>query len=285
MKSLIDNESNIQLNVAVDIAWRDRFHERTNMELATCHVSVAPHSPMYASDNDDSLEVFQQLQSQVNEATTETIQADGRVLELERQMQDVQAEIEEKQRLLKEGDNAWATEKITFAVKVADLTNKLQGKEEDVKERREALQKANQERQAELEEELQELKATFVNVQKSLQEERKNAEGVREKLFKAEDNLEFEQMRFQKETKDLSERIQQEMSNLAKVENQFVEEQVRYKKERQKLEDRIKEESTRLLRAKSQLERDSKKFNEDQQELDEKLQDAIAKARRSRATA
>lgn len=76
----------------------------------------------------------------------------------------------------------------------------------------------------------------------------------------------------EKETKGLSERIQQEISKLAKVENQFAQEQDRYKKERQKLEDRIKEENTRLSRAEIQLERDSKKFDEDQQELNQKLE-------------
>jgi len=234
-------------------------------------------SLLYASDDDDSFQFYEKLQSQVNEATTESIQAEGRVMELERKVQDVQAEIEEKQRLLKEGDDAWAKEKVTFAVQVADLTNKLQGKEKGVQDRQAEMQKSNQERQNELEKQLQDLKGTLSEAEKALGDERKNAEGIRNKLFQAEDNLEFEQMRFQKEKKDLDERIQQEMSKLAKMENQFVQEQNRYKQERKNLEERIREENNRLSRAEVQLERDSKKFSDDQQELNQKLKEQSKK--------
>lgn len=244
-------------------------------------VAARPLSLLYSSNNndqeEDSFQVFEQLQSQISEAATETIQAEGRVMELERKVQDVLAEIDQKELLLKQGDDAWAKEKVTFAVKVADLTNKLQGKEEDAKERQETLEKENEQRQAQLEQQLQELKGTLKEAVSALEEERKSAEGIRNKLFQAEDNLEFEQMRFQKEKKDLGERIQQEMSKLAKVENQFAQEQDRYQQERQKLENRIKEENTRLSKAEIQLERDSKKFNEDQRELNEKLKEQSQK--------
>jgi chromosome segregation ATPase len=215
----------------------------------------------------------------MDQAVERSIQAEERVLELEKQVSQVQSEIQSKQRMLKEGDDAWSLDKVNLAVQIADLTNKLQGKQEDSIKRQEMLKQQSRENSPELEQQLQELKRTLATAEKALGEERKVAENVRNKLFAAEDNLEFEQMRFEKEKKDLGQRIQQELSKLVNVENQFAQEQERYKQERRRLENRIQEEREKLSQAETRLQRDSKTFNEDQNELNQKLDTQLEKLR------
>eukprot|EP00978_Attheya_sp_CCMP212_P011511 scaffold28410_cov51-Attheya_sp.AAC.7 len=213
-----------------------------------------------------------QLKGDVSEASERTALAEETVMSLQQRVEEAQAELEAKELEIKESSDFWSMEKAKLMAKVAEFTGLLQNKDTEL----DRLNQANPELvalQEALQKEVQDLKMALVEAERTLQEEREAATEMQERLFKAEDNLEFEQNRFQKEKKELADRIQEEKTKLGNVKAQFQKEQTQFEQERAELKKKVQEEIARLTDVKGQLEQEQKRFTDTKNELEQTIAD------------
>lgn len=216
--------------------------------------------------------IVSKLKGDASKALDRALAAEQRVDTLQKQVNKAESELREKESLLKEGTDFWAQERAKLAARIAEFTNQLQKKDVEFEDTKSQLQAEALERRSVLEEEIEELKQSLKVAKENLKTERETAEEIKSRLFNAEDQLEFEQMRFQKEKAQLGEQITEEKSKLEQAATKFSNEQRRFEADQEELQKSLEEEKEKLKMVESQLQIAQENFSQEKVELEKTIE-------------
>jgi len=216
-------------------------------------------------DTEVEMDDFDQLQAIVKEAAELSLQADTRVGDLQQRIDYLEEEITNKETKLKEGTDSWSLEKTTLVAKVAELSNFLSMKGEE--------SKGPTEKEGALEREVMILKMNLDETTKLMEESKEAANQMRNRMLEGEDLLEYEQMRFKKEKKELDTRIEEERSKLNSVAREFQKEQDKYADERDDLMEKIDNALSKLTETEKQMTKEKNRFDSDTSTKEKQIRD------------
>jgi hypothetical protein len=204
--------------------------------------------------------VMEELRNTVNTAKEQTEQSEERIIMFQQERDDTKRLLEQKQaEFTKQGDE-WYLDKANLLVQVADFAKKLQTQEQQAAMEQDNITTKAKVRQGLLQREIDTLTTTLQEKELQLLGERESAEQLRTRLYNAEDQLEFEQMRFQKETKDLNIQIIGERTKLSDLEKDLNQEQQRFQQESFSLKQTIEETTSKLQQAEELLNENQARF-------------------------
>jgi len=238
------------------------------------HISWINTSPLYSTNDDD---FAGQVRVNSKEATQQVLNAELRVEELERTIRSSQRDLGAKQKELEEAQNKWEDEKKGFFALIGELTDLVSSADDDAKATEEMMKAEAKEQQQRLEQEIQVIQASLLKAQEALKGERDAAIEIKNRLMSAEDQLEFEQMRFEKEKKELGEKIRGEKDRLNSIESQFVDERQRFQVDRSALQEQIEAEATKLQEAETDLKQELARFENERNDLRQLLREQSQK--------
>jgi hypothetical protein len=201
-------------------------------------------------------EIDRKTKAEEGIAHSEGFQFQERILKLENELQEVQSRIIETERQIADGSDDWASEDISFALKIAELTSGLEDTGEDAKERQITLQKAYQQRQIELYHELEQFKGTLDEIQRALQHDDGTYERLTQKLesqMKTLDEVKQERDKCRTGNYRLRKQIVSKRIERRSAEERRVEEKLDFKADRTDLETRVMSEKTKLLELSKRL--------------------------------
>lgn len=204
----------------------------------------------------NKMEDLDELQKIVKEASELSFLADTRVDELQERIGFLQDQIVNKETELKEGSDAWSFEKISLVAKVAELANLLTKKDED--ENEESVEKVNG-----LEQEVENLKRNLEETLAALEESKQAAEEIRTRLLNGEDALEFEQMRFKKEKKEMEQKMEEDRFKMKQTVREFQKEQEQFVDERDGLIQKIDNALSQLLDTETEMATEKRQYDQE----------------------
>jgi chromosome segregation ATPase len=199
------------------------------------------------------------------------------VEELEEMIRNAQRELTAKQSQLKEAQKSWSDEKKGFLELIGELTDLVSGIKDEEREAQEAMKKQAKQEEARLQAEIADIQASLAEAREALKGERDAALEIRNRLLSAEDLLEFEQMRFQKEKQQLGIQIENEKDRLQKIESQFANERERFETDSTNLQQEIEAETTKLQQAETDLKEELTRFEKERNDLRQLLRDQSKK--------
>ena len=211
--------------------------------------------------------VMEELRNTVNTAKEQTEQSEERILMFQQERDNTKRLLEQKQaEFTKQGDE-WYLDKANLLVQVADFAKKLQTQEQQAAMEQDNIITKAKVRQGLLQREIDTLTTTLQEKEQQLLGERESAEQLRTRLYNAEDQLEFEQMRFQKETKDLNIQIIGERTKLSALEKDLNQEQQRFQQESISLKQTIEETTSKLQQAEELLNENQARFEQERAQM------------------
>ena len=203
------------------------------------------------------------LRISVFDATQRALESRERVVALESEMDKTQRLLEEKEAEFKRIGNEWSIDKKSLLEKLSDFTKKLQMTETEVETANVAQDAKSRQRQDLLQQEIDELKQSLEESKAQLIDQQAGADELRNRLLNAEDQLEFEQMRFTKETKELIQQIETERSKVSTVEKGIAEEQARFQIETMQLRKELEDTAIKVEQAETLLNQTQQKFDQE----------------------
>ena len=231
--------------------------------LATDGTEASDATPATNSSEGGDADIdpsFKANQQQLIDSKALAQEAEQRVQELEQRILDYEIKITEKENSLTDQIQASGEEKTTFSAKIAELTDKLLAKENEVEEK-------SREREEAMINTIDDIKEELKWTKNQLEEEKEIATQLREAIGTTQDKLEFAQMAFKKDTEALEQQILDRTSRLNDVEKSFNEDRSNFEQEKSVLEQQLEDESGKLAEAEKELAKVTEKFNQEQRTL------------------
>jgi chromosome segregation ATPase len=227
-----------------------------------------PHHLSFSSNSTDEIrEVdnvdnnIDQLQATIEKLRNDCSTATMRAKEAEENVLILREKITEAEADLLRKSDFWEVEKRKLLERINNATSFFLAKEADLKSSTNALLQEGKTREDELKAEIAKWRAALTRAQLELEDQQNGAMQLKERLLKAEDQLEFEQMNFQKQTEELTKRITEETAKLAELE-----------KEKIALEETSATQKSKLKLAEGNLETEKKSFEAERRRLEEKVE-------------
>mmetsp|Transcript_20510 Transcript_20510/g.46553 ORF Transcript_20510/g.46553 Transcript_20510/m.46553 type:complete len:462 (-) Transcript_20510:71-1456(-) len=145
--------------------------------------------------------------------------------------------------------------------RLANLGELIKSKDDDSRLLTDSLNAAANRRENSLRTEISYLTESLENAQRVLEDEKEKVEELKARLFKTEDSLEFEQMRYANEKKELDKRIIEEKSKYILLE-----------KKKKMLEEKVLGDTAALAEIQGKLEEEKQKFSKEKKVLENELE-------------
>jgi chromosome segregation ATPase len=217
------------------------------------------------SDERAEKDELERLQQVVQEASELSVAADNRVGELNQRIQYLENEISRKQEALQSKSDEWSLDKTNLVARVAELTNILNRQESETRNQK-------SQRETQLQQELDILRKNLDETKDELELSVQASKEMQHRLLEAEDRLEYEQMQFFKEKKELNTRIEEERNKLNDLAREFQKEQTKYAAERDELIGKIDAALSKLQATETQMAREQRQAQEQKLRLEAQIQ-------------
>lgn len=205
---------------------------------------------------------IEELRYTVEETSQRATEAEKRVMFLEEEVEAYKKELKEKEEKLRDESDVWALEKTQLVAKIAEFTGFSKGKPEE----------DDDSNTVELKNEIDSLRQKLVDAEEALETQREAASQLKDRLLNAEDELEFEQMRFDKEKSEFNEQLDVERSKLKSLSDDFEAVQLRFDAEQRQLQGELEIERNKVSELTEQREVDQQKFVEEKEKLLQQIQ-------------
>jgi len=225
------------------------------------HLSFSNNSTdeIYEAENVDNN--VDKLQVTIERLRNDCSTATMRAKEAEEKVQILRQKITEAEDDLRSKSDFWEVEKEKLLERINNATSFFLAKEAETKRSTNALLQEGKTREQQLKAEIAQWREALARAQLELEDQRNGAMQLKERLLKAEDLLEFEQMNFQKQTEELTKRITEETAKLVELE-----------KEKIALEETSASQNSKLKLAEGNLETQKKSFEAERRRLEEKVE-------------
>ena len=214
-------------------------------------------------ENENTVDNIEQLMETIDKLRIDSTMAGKRARMAEETVEALQRKIREAEANLSKREDSWQVETNKLLERLNVITSIIQNKEAEMKSSTESLVQEGKAREQQLKAEIAQWKESLRQAQLELDEQRIGEAELKDRLLKAEDHLEFEQMRFQKQTEDLENRITDKMAKLAQLE-----------KEKIALEDIVDDQQSRIDQVEDNLQTQKIKFKEESRRLEEKVEES-----------
>jgi len=213
---------------------------------------------------EDATAKMEELKVTIADATKRALESEQRVENLQEEMEQALLLLNEKeQELLKQSKNDMAASDKNFLTRIVEFGQKLQAQQEESEEQKQLQAAKAHQREEFLKCEVDVLQQSLEETQQLLLQGRETADEMRTRLLNAEDQLEFEQMRFTKASMELNQQIKEERDRLSLIEKNLTQEQGRFQNERSKLQSTAEEATSKWQQTTQVLSEKTLQFEED----------------------
>jgi chromosome segregation ATPase len=258
-------------HVPLDLTRNSHARERTHAARCTNHrlllratkeeqhtvinssINNIPVPPDYPPPSGDIKLDYKLLQNQTEES-------DAKQTWLERRVADLQAELDDKQNRL----NKWALEKTGLVGKIKELQTLLNLRQEEQNEQ------DTYERER-LETEVDLLRTQVEGAMAAWRNEQGVGARLQARLVDLEDSLEFQQMQFAREKKELQQAVREETERLQSIRGNWTRDTKRFEQEKGNMEKELAKEQSRLATAQQEWLQNQREFQQAEQLLREEL--------------
>lgn len=195
--------------------------------------------------------------------------------ELSSRANELQRLLNEKKKELKESRGQWGFEKSSLLDRIAQLSGMV--------EQNQVVDEEERYRQEKLANEVELLQQQIVQTNMALKREQKASSELRERLNDVEDAMEFEQMSFEKERKELQKQLEAEKSRLQNIQSQWDADKSRFESERQVVQQQLDEERDRLKKAQIDWASNQFEYEQQQEALQQMLEEQKEKLKETEA--
>ena len=219
---------------------------------------VTPHPPNYPPPA-----LSANLEDDYKTLKEQTEARDAFVKVLENKVEKLMKEMQEKEAELKKQSGLWNIEKTSMMAKIAEFSDMLQQKEEEDEEEKYQKQR--------LQTEVKLLQEQIEKVRSMLKREQQAAEELKARLEDVGDAMEFQQMEFEKEKKELEGNVEEEKKKLDRIIAQWEDDKKRFEQEKQKIQAQLKKEVEQLEEATSEWNANKQEYEDQRKNLQEEL--------------
>jgi chromosome segregation ATPase len=223
----------------------------------------SPQPPDYEARVDEQLEY-------------DLSESERRVMLYEKEVSMIRQQLGLKQSELLEEQNIFRDEKRTLMGKIAEFTTILFQRDKELENTMEQQGQNTEEDLAKT----AELENTIVSLETQLQEktdflenEKRSSEELRDRMNKAEDALEFEQMNFEKERSLLQQLVTNERKHVMELQEKFEENGKSFEVTREELLNKIRNEEKKLSDTKAEWRVTQEKLRKVEEKLETSLQE------------